>query len=146
MEFNDYGDGVAISLEPPQRVGRREIQRVRKRQQDILEVAQLLNSERTDREAQRRRDRERRARLDAASIRAARDAYYPSGRRGFSPFLLPRSSNRFRGFGRGRQGRNKVYSPDLDYPRGRSRGQRSGKSQPAAPPSQAIFDLNSPAS
>ena len=142
MEFNDYGDGVAISVEPPQRVGRREIQRVRKRQQDILEVAQLLNSERADREAQRRRDRERRARLDAASIRAARDAYYPSVRRGFSPFLLPRSSNRFRGFGRGRQGRNKVYSPNRDYPR----GQRSGKSQPAAPPSQAIFDLNSPAS
>ena len=115
VEFNDYGAGELVAIEVLPAASEVDVSIVRDRQRDILEVAQLLSSDRSDRETQRDRAREAQAqfeRQELAAFRAADSAYDPARQIGFSPFL----SNRFFANGRRRSPPRYVYEPGPDHP------------------------------
>lgn len=132
VEFNDFGVGEVVELDVPPALSPREVARTKARQQDILNVAQVLASDRSKREAQRdaerdeRRDdlaRQERDRL--AAIRAADAVYYPARSTLYSPFHSRRFSPNV-GERRLRQSRPNagryVYAPETRRPAAR-RGQ-----------------------
>lgn len=140
VEFNDNGDGELVNVDVPDVVSEAEVSIVRDRQRDILEVAQLLSSDRSDRDAnrflERERAREAQARFEQqelAALRAADSVYYPSRRFGFSPFL----SNRFFANGRRRNTPRFVYEPGPDHPSNGLRSPGNGLRHPGARPPPA---------
>lgn len=145
VEFNDNGDGELVNVDVPDAVSEADVSIVRDRQRDILEVAQLLSSDRSDREASRFEERERAREAQArfeqqelAALRAADSVYYPSRRIGFSPFL----SNGFFAGGRRLNTPRFRYVPGPDHPSNGLRHPGNGlqhpgaRPPPAAPPKQ----------
>jgi len=138
VEFNDYGEGEPVNVVVAEPVSEADVSIVRERQRDILEVAQLLSSDRSDRRQSRLDERERARAAQAqfeqqelAVFRAADSAFFPARRFGFSPF----AANRFFANGRRRNQPRFIYRPGPDHP---SNGLRHPGSRPppAAPPKQ----------
>ena len=137
VEFNDNGEGELVRVDVPDAVSEADVAIVRDRQRDILEVAQLLSSDRSDRETNRFRERalEREAqarfeREELAALRAADSVYYPSRQFGFSPFF----SNGFFANGRRRNPPRFVYEPGPDHPSNGLRHPGNGLRHPGAGP------------
>ncbi len=137
VEFNDNGDGELVNVDVPDALSEADVSVVRDRQRDILEVAQLLSSDRSDRESNRIRERElareaqaRFEQQELAALRAADSVYYPSRQFGFSPFF----SNRFFANGRRRNSARFVYEPGPDHPSNGLRHPGNGLRHPGARP------------
>ena len=137
VEFNDYGAGDEVVLEVAPPLGAADVELVKERQRDILDVARVLADDRSDREEQRqaerdalREDREQ-AELDRlAALNAAESVYFPARLPLFSPF----QANRLTNFNRRRASRRK-------FDRSRAEGTAGPNGPGGQPPAPSVRQL-----